>query len=286
MISVSLHIALFISLGILYSASTVQLFERYALPSGKEQVEFTVDVTTLLDMLRIFIASDVGGLHMQYPGEHQELLLKSVIHQDHGQEDQHLLPTVFSKIETLAFADSANLSEYLQEPCSTIFSNRGSIFKDSVDGVHVAGNTVLIEMKDHPPQLTLSSVTPDIEVYVDVPIQSLTGFTCTSPVIHHAYDTKYVVRAFSVSPNRKVDAGYDSEHHCGISIDPQGLIKVVHMWKSVRGNVTTTPDTQEQGGDSQSMVVTQFLILPKADEGGSEHHQHHHDDGVSSRANN
>ena len=236
-----------------------------------------MEVTTLLDMLRIFIASDVGGLQMQYPGEHQELILKSTIHEDHIQEDQHLLPTVFSKIETLAFADSANLSEYIQEPCSTIFSDRGSIFKDAIDDVHVAGNTVLLEMKDPPPQLTLSSVTPDIEVYVDVPIQSLTGFVCTSPLIYHRYDTKYVVRAFSVSPNRKLDAGYDTEHHCGISIDPQGLMKVVHMWKSLRQKIN-------EGENSDSMVVTQFLIMPKVDEDVSEHHQDA--DGMSSRANN
>lgn len=279
----------------------MQLFEQYSLPCDREQVEFTVEVTTLLDMLRIFIASDVGGLQMQYPGEHQELILKSVMHQHHvssTQEDQHLLPTVFSKIETVAFADSTNLSEYLQEPCSTIFSDRGSIFKDAIDDLRVAGNIMLVEMKDHPPQLTLSSVSPEIEVYVDVPMHSLTGFVCTSPVLDYRYDTKYVTRAFSVSPNRKLDVAYDTEHHCGISIDPQGLMKVVHMWKSMRykseQHMEEEASVNENSQDSEphSMVVTQFLIMPKADidddddEGVREsvHHLEARDnDGMSSR---
>lgn len=274
----------------------MQLFERYWLQPQVEQVEFTIEITSLLDMLKIFIASDVGGIQMQYPGEHQELVLKSILHEHDTctQEEQQLLPTVFSKIETLAFAASTNLSEYMNEPCSTIFSDKGYIFKDAVEDLSVGGSTVLVEMKDHPPQFTLYSVNPDIEVYIDVPMESLTGFSCTSPLVDFSYDTKNIVRAFSVSPNRKLDLGYDAEHHCGITIDPHGLMKVVHMWKSLRhkreqqhDEVASVNENESSESEPHSMVVTQFLIMPKADvensdqrPRGSGHLQH--DDGLSS----
>jgi hypothetical protein len=247
----------------------MQLFDRY---QWTGLTEFTIEVKTLLDVLKIFIAIDVGGIQMQYPGPNQELMLKSYIHQQHDTmvsqgptQEASLLPTAFAKIETLVYTASTNLLNYFQEPSSSILCS-GSTLKDAIEDLDVGGKDVLIEMKDHPQQLTLSSVTTDIEVYVDVPIESLTSFNCILPIVESRYSLKYLVNALSVSPGTKPSEQYGSDGHlCKVAIDAEGLMKVTHMWKMAPGDIARREqeDTGEDGS-KQTMVVTQYVILPMA----------------------
>lgn len=242
-----------------------QLFEQYSLTSV---VEFTVDVTTLLSVLKVFIASDVGAIHMEYPGPSNEFVLKSSIRQSGSSaptQDEYLLPTAYAKIETMAYASSANLLEYFNEPSSSILG-KGSIFKDAIEDVTMASKDVLVEMKDRPQQLTFSSVSPEIEVYVDVPVDSLSSFACQTRIVEARYNKKYLLNAFSVSPGNTAELGPDS-HLCKVAIDPEGLMKVTHMWKMMPRNVA---EQSSMGGDlheesKQVMVVTQYVILPMID---------------------
>ncbi|WPT12392.1 hypothetical protein PSENEW3_00003531 [Picochlorum sp. SENEW3] len=242
-----------------------KLFEQYSLTSV---VEFTVDVITLLSVLKVFIASDVGAIHMEYPGPNREFILKSSIRQSGSSaptQDEYLLPTAYAKIETMAYASSANLLEYFNEPSSSILG-KGSIFKDAIEDVTMASKDVLVEMKDRPQQLTFSSVSPEIEVYVDVPVDSLSAFACETPIVEARYNKKYLLNAFSVSPGNTAELGPDS-HLCKVAIDPEGLMKVTHMWKMMPRNIA---EQSTMGGDvhdesKQVMVVTQYVILPMID---------------------
>ena len=250
--------------------SSMQLFDRY---QWTALTEFTIEVKTLLDVLKIFIAIDVGGIQMQYPGPNQELILKSYIQQQHDTrvsqgptQEASLLPTAFAKIETLVYTASTNLLNYFQEPSSSILCS-GSILKDAIEDLDVGGKDVLIEMKDHPQQLTLSSVTPDIEVYVDVPIESLASFSCISPTVESRYSLKYLVNALSASPGTKAPSEqHGSDNHlCKVAIDSEGLMKVTHMWKMAPGDISRgEPERTGEEGSKQTMVVTQYVILPMA----------------------
>jgi hypothetical protein len=131
-----------------------------------------------------------------------------------------------------------------------------------------------VELRDRPAQLTLSSASPDIEVFVDVPVHGLTGFTCALPSIEHRYNLKHLVVALSASPTKRGEpSAADQEHHTGIYIDAQGMMKVTHMWSTrerrnaVDDELAGSVDETGVQAKQEKMVATIFFLVPLAEDG-------------------
>jgi hypothetical protein len=252
----------------------LQLFSKYELSSS---IELSLHIKTLLDVLKVFSASDVGAVTLVYPGDNGELVLKSSIHMDGGdalsQQNASLLPMAYAYVQTVEYSPTDNILDYLSDPVSS-FLGMGTLFREALEDMDCAGKTVLIEMKQDPPQLTFSSQAQDIEIYVDVPIGKLTSFQCAQPVIEARYNRNYLKTALSALSRGRNESSPET-HLCKVSIDPEGLMKVTHMWKLAGiepGN--EGPNEEQQIGSSstqdkpsvkQAMVVTQFAILPMAE---------------------
>jgi len=265
-----------------------KLFESYSLAPapGTDRVELSVDLSTLFDILKIFIASDVGSIRMQFPGPQRELVLKSDnwlpeavdLSLNTQQHNDAYQPKLFARVETNEYGNSTNLSLFMGDVCSTIFSDKGGVFRDAVEDLSAGGKTVLLEMRDRPSQLTLSSASPDIEVYSDIPMEVLTGFTCMMPSLEYRYNIKHIVPALSVTPSKRFDVGHhshQSNHHTGIYIDQQGIMKVVHMWRAAERQTVQEElgaSVDETATQAESMMVAaMFFILPltEEEEGGA-----------------
>ncbi len=263
-----------------------KLFEQYRMATDVCQV--SLELGMLLFTLRLFISADPDvGIVMQYPGPNQELVVKSNNQSSPSApsidpsmntqyQNEKFLPTLFARIETAStFGGSANLMEHMGDTMtSTIFSDRGQIFRETVEDLSVGSKVARVELRDRPAQLTVSSASPDVEVFVDVPVQDLTGFTCMLPYIDHRYNLKHLVVALSASPNRRGEpSSADQEHHTGIYIDAQGMMKVTHMWSTRErrymiddehaGSVDETGVQAKQ----ETMVATIFFLVPLAEDG-------------------
>ncbi len=263
-----------------------KLFEQYRMAT--DVCQLSLDLGTLLFTLRLFISADADvGVVMQYPGPNQELIVKSNNHSSPSDpsidpsantqyQNEKFLPTLFARIETAStFGGSANLIEHMGDTMtSTIFSDNGQMFREAVEDLNVGSKVARVELRDRPPQLTLSSASSDVEVFVDVPVHELTGFTCALPSIEHRYNLKQLVVALSASPNKRGEPSTaDQEHHTGIYIDAQGMMKVTHMW-STRDRRYTVDDEHAGSFDEtgvhakqEKMVATIFFLVPLAEDG-------------------
>jgi len=267
-----------------------KLFERYTVSDQVTQV--SLELSTLVFTLKMFISADAGvGIVMQYPGPDQELIVKSNNFNSSNNvvdlslnntqyQNERYLPTLFARIETLVFSGSANLLENMGDSMtSTIFSDR-ELFREAVEDLERVGSKVArLELRDRPPQMTLSSASPDIEVFVDIPVHQLTGFTCSLPSVEHRYNLKHLLAALSASPNKRGETHHAEQHHIGIYVDAQGMMKVTHMWTSSRERQVARDDengsvdeTSDLG--TEKMVATMFFLMSLADE----------DDGDEARA--
>lgn len=265
-----------------------KLFEQYTLE--KDVCQLALELGTLVFMLRLFISADADvGIVMQYPGPNQELIVKSNnlssssdarvdLTQNTQYQNEKFLPTLFARIETASIVGggggSVNLLEHMGDTMTTtIFSDKGQLFRESVEDLSVGSKVARVELRDRPAQMTLSSAQPDIEVFVDVPVHELTGFTCFLPSIEHRYILKHLVLALSASPNKRGEASSsEQEHHTGIYVDAQGMMKVTHMWSTRErrhaGSEECAGSVDETGaqGRQDSMVATIFFLVPLADE--------------------
>jgi hypothetical protein len=153
-----------------------KLFEQYRMAT--DVCQLSLDLGTLLFTLRLFISADADvGVVMQYPGPNQELIVKSNNHSSPSDpsidpsantqyQNEKFLPTLFARIETAStFGGSANLIEHMGDTMtSTIFSDNGQMFREAVEDLNVGSKVARVELRDRPPQLTLSSASPDVEV--------------------------------------------------------------------------------------------------------------------------
>ncbi len=269
-----------------------KLFEQYRM--AEDVCQMSLELGTLLFTLRLFISADADvGIVMQYPGPNQELIVKSNNHSSPSRpsdpsnpsieqsmstqyQNEKFLPTLFARIETAStFGGSANLIEHMGDTMtSTIFSDNGQMFREAVEDLSVGSKVARVELRDRPAQLTLSSASPDIEVFVDVPVHELTGFTCALPSIEHRYNLKHLVVALSASPNKHGEPSTaDQEHHTGIYIDAQGMMKVTHMWSTrerryaVEDEHAGSVDETGVQAKQEKMVATIFFLVPLAEDG-------------------
>jgi hypothetical protein len=266
-----------------------KLFEQYRM--AEDVCQMSLELGTLIFTLRLFISADADvGIVMQYPGPNQELIVKSNNHSSPPHpsdpsiepsmntqyQNEKFLPTLFARIETAsAFGGSANLIEHMGDTMtSTIFSDNGLMFRESVEDLSVGSKVARVELRDRPAQLTLSSASPDIEVFVDVPVHGLTGFTCALPSIEHRYNLKHLVVALSASPTKRGEpSAADQEHHTGIYIDAQGMMKVTHMWSTrerrnaVDDELAGSVDETGVQAKQEKMVATIFFLVPLAEDG-------------------
>lgn len=200
-------------------------------------------------------------------------------------QNEKFLPTLFASIETAGvFGGSANLLEHMGDTMvATVFSDRGQLFREAVEDLGVGSKVARLELRDRPAQMTLSAAAPDIEMFVDVPVHELTGFTCSLASVEYRYNLKHLLTALSASPNKRGsgEVYVAEEHHTGLYVDAQGMMKVTHMWSTRERQQLHEVGGGEEGGDEtglvgkqERMVATMFFLMSLADE----------DDGDEARA--
>lgn len=182
------------------------------------------------------------------------------------------LPMCYAMVETMEPPiQKIQMSDYFSDPVASCMAV-GSLFREAIEDMDYAGKMVGVEMKRDVQQLTVSSQSTDIEIYVDIPRHKMLEFSCVDEIVETKYNKNFFKTAMTVMARSHAEATGAEPHLCKIAIDPEGMMKVTHLCMFVLDTNNDddqgdhgSSNTQGLGGARESMVVTQFFLLPMAE---------------------
>lgn len=154
------------------------------------------------------------------------------------------------------------------QPPATGFVTAPALLKEAIDDLEWLQGCVRVRVTPTPFAVTLSAYGPVGELDIRLPRSALQSTVGTGQPIGHAYAFKYLKAALTGLGALK---GGAQEVSCRVTIDANGMLKVVHMMGAAGGGASAPQDAMAHHTQAMSTaVVLTYFVLPVYDEDEAE----------------
>ncbi|KAK9824366.1 hypothetical protein WJX72_009731 [[Myrmecia] bisecta] len=236
------------------------LFADYQLPAGR--MEFGLTFSLLMDALNVFASGLGAELVLRYPGANSELVCEMT------EAAEATTVCTYAQLNTINMPQAVDLSDSWQDP-SSWFLMPGLLLKEALEDLEwaAAGGHVKLDMQRDSQRITISAESVNGEMRVELPQDSLAGFSCAQEQLQFSYKYKHMRTAFTHIPHQKETPDVSTK----VTLDADGLMKVTHMMSMQslhEQNISNIGSLPFSGGSQRgpgNSAVVQFLVLPEDD---------------------